>query len=145
MMNSVNEIQHQEGLRRIVVFGKGGVGKTTVAASLSILYHQHGSRVLHVGCDPKHDAHLKHSPDGSVQTVMDEFIRLRGGMGPEEVRDLIVTTDTGVDVLETGGPEPGKGCAGRAVSLVLRFVEETPRVAGINDEAVMMRQYSLAA
>ena len=113
-------------MRRLVVFGKGGIGKSTVCTNLSALISARGLRVLQIGCDPKHDSHLRHAIPGRVTTVMDAFIAGAGQLRPADLRNLVVTGGTGVDVLETGGPEPGKGCAGRAVDIVLDVIKEPP-------------------
>ena len=110
-------------MRRIVMLGKGGIGKSTLAANLAILSRLAGRRTLQIGCDPKHDSYLKHADEGTVETVMDRFARL-GRMNGAEVERLLVHGRTGVDVLEAGGPEPGKGCAGRAVSLTLDLLND---------------------
>lgn len=116
-------------MRLITLYGKGGIGKSTVAAAIASLYHLEGGRVLHVGCDPKHDASLRHAPLREVPTIMDELVRLRGRIGPKEFEEAIVEeTRTGVHVLECGGPEPGKGCAGRAVSLALNLLEASEKI-----------------
>ncbi|MDF1561701.1 MAG: nitrogenase iron protein [Deltaproteobacteria bacterium] len=112
-------------MRRIILFGKGGIGKSTLCSGLASVGASRDLRVLQVGCDPKHDSTLAHHRGEPVPTVMQEFLRLVGRMGPEDLQRLIVSTPTGVDVIETGGPEPGTGCAGRAVSLVLEMVRES--------------------
>ncbi len=118
-------------MRLITFYGKGGIGKSTVAAAVATLFRNNGGPVLHVGCDPKHDASLRHAPRRPVPTVMDELTRLRGNMGPRELEAAIVAeTQTGVHVLECGGPEPGRGCAGRAVSLALNLLEASERFKG---------------
>jgi nitrogenase iron protein NifH len=111
-------------MRRIVFLGKGGVGKTTIACNMAILFARSGKKVLQIGCDPKHDSAYKHTEDSKITTVMDEFIRLRNNLSPGDLRNLIVKGRTGVYCMEVGGPIPGKGCAGRAVSLVLNFLKE---------------------
>jgi nitrogenase subunit NifH len=113
-------------MRRLVVFGKGGIGKSTICTNLSTLFCQRGDRVLQIGCDPKHDSHLRHAIPGGVTTVMEAFMARAGSLRPGDLRELVVTGGTGVDVLETGGPEPGRGCAGRAVDIVLDVIKEPP-------------------
>ena len=41
---------------KLAVYGKGGVGKSTVSCNLSIALAKRGKRVLQIGCDPKHDS-----------------------------------------------------------------------------------------
>jgi len=120
-------------MRRLVVFGKGGIGKSTICTNLAALLSRRGERVLQIGCDPKHDSHLRHDVPGGVTTVMDAFLTSSGTLRPEDLRDLVVTGGTGVDVLETGGPEPGRGCAGRAVDIVLDVINEPPALVDSYD------------
>ena len=58
------------------LIGKGGVGKTFVAAHLSLAMAESGLRTLLVGCDQKHDTHrmLTRQP---MSSLMDE-LRVRG-------------------------------------------------------------------
>ncbi len=114
-------------MRRIVVLGKGGIGKSTVIANLAILSQRTGLRTLQIGCDPKHDSYLKHAEEGSVETVIARFARL-GRMNGPELERLIVTGRTGVDVLEAGGPEPGQGCAGRVISVTLDLLNDYEKI-----------------
>ena len=41
--------------KRIALYGKGGIGKTTVAVNTALCMARRGYRVLLVGCDPKQD------------------------------------------------------------------------------------------
>ena len=59
-------------METIAVYGKGGIGKSVVATSLSVLFAQSGRRVLHVGCDPKHDsAQRLLKTSANIRTVLD--------------------------------------------------------------------------
>jgi nitrogenase subunit NifH len=118
------------------VFGKGGIGKSTVCTNLAILLHQRGERTLQIGCDPKHDSHMRHAMPGPITTVMDAFVARAGRITPKDIRDLVVIGGTGVHVLETGGPEPGRGCAGRAVDIVLDVIKEPPALTDDYDVVV---------
>ena len=108
-------------MERLVFFGKGGIGKSTIASNLSALYALAGRRVLHVGCDPKHDSTMGLAPDGYVSTFVEQALREgRSGAGIRPV-----TGRFGVDLFEAGGPEPGVGCAGRGISLMLESFKES--------------------
>ncbi|MBM4386478.1 MAG: AAA family ATPase [Deltaproteobacteria bacterium] len=111
-------------MQRLAFFGKGGIGKTTIASNIAILFTLGGNRVLQIGCDPKHDSAYKHVSEESVTTVMDAFIRQRNNLSLSDLRNLVVKGRTGVYCLEIGGPVPGRGCAGRAVSMVLNYISE---------------------
>lgn len=106
----------------IVVCGKGGVGKSTIVTNLAVIAVRRGMKTLQVGCDPKHDSTSRHF-DRSLPTVMSVFKEL-GRMDRTQIARLIQQGRTGVFCIEAGGPQPGEGCAGRAVSLLLEFMTE---------------------
>ena len=110
----------------IVVFGKGGIGKSTISSNLSTIYALQGRKVLHVGCDPKHDSTLGLVDGGLIETFMEKYARLFGVRDRAELQpsDLIVRSRLGIDCVEAGGPEPGVGCAGRGISLMLEALQD---------------------
>ncbi len=107
----------------VVIYGKGGVGKSTVCAHLAVCLAAQGRRVLLLGCDPKADSSLRllggKRPPTIVEMVSGQFSR--------KFSSLVVGSTAGVDVLETGGPEPGQGCGGRGVATLCQFLEEHAR------------------
>lgn len=112
---------------KVAFFGKGGIGKSTIAANLSALAALDGLRVLHVGCDPKHDSTVALVERRDMVTFMDKLVT-KFGSGQRAkwtVEDLISHGRLGVDCVEAGGPEPGVGCAGRGISLMLDTFAET--------------------
>lgn len=110
----------------IVVFGKGGIGKSTISSNLSTVYALQGRKVLHVGCDPKHDSTLGLVDGGLIETFMEKYSRLFGVRDRAELKpsDLMVRSRLGIDCVEAGGPEPGVGCAGRGISLMLEALQD---------------------
>ena len=50
-------------MKRICVYGKGGIGKSTAVSNLAAAMAQAGKRVAVVGCDPKADSTR---PDGAA-------------------------------------------------------------------------------
>lgn len=107
-------------MERLVVFGKGGIGKSTVASNLSASLAASGKRVLHVGCDPKHDSTAALLGGRMIQPVVDTIQRVRG-VRPE---DIVTRSHTGVDCVEAGGPEAGVGCGGRGITRMLEIFRE---------------------
>lgn len=61
-------------MEKFIICGKGGIGKSTIAANLSAVYALQGYKVLLVGCDPKHDSTVFISKEATKHTVMDEFL-----------------------------------------------------------------------
>jgi len=98
---------------RIALYGKGGIGKSTMAANLSAALAGHGKRVLQIGCDPKHDSTRLLLAGQRATTVLD-YLR---ETPPDQQRlaDVLHVGSGGVVCVEAGGPEPGVGCAGRGI------------------------------
>ena len=109
-------------MHRIAFYGKGGIGKSTIATSASLTLSRRGMRVLHVGCDPKHDSSLVLVKDtDQFKTVIDQIFDGAEDLEPE---DLIMEGIEGIDCVESGGPQAGRGCGGRAVSRSFELFEE---------------------
>lgn len=107
--------------RRIAIYGKGGIGKSTVATSLSMVFALAGRRVLHVGCDPKADSSLR-LIDGQAKPHVLDVLLDRGRH--VTVDDILSIGRHGVEFIEAGGPEPGSGCAGRGVAVMIERLEQ---------------------
>jgi len=106
-------------MERIVFFGKGGIGKSTTASNISATLAAEGRRVLHVGCDPKHDSTVALLRGTMIEPVVDRIHSLAG-----LTADRVVTrSHLGVDCVEAGGPEAGVGCGGRGISRMLEIFQ----------------------
>ncbi|MCX5795631.1 MAG: nitrogenase iron protein [Elusimicrobia bacterium] len=103
-------------MERIALFGKGGGGKSTIATNLSYLYAKSGLRVFHVGCDPKRDSTLRLLGRRARTSVADVAF-------PGDPRQAIERSADGIDCVETGGPVPGVGCAGRGIIMAMEHFE----------------------
>jgi nitrogenase iron protein NifH len=100
-------------MHKIAIYGKGGIGKSTISSHLSAVFAQRGMKVLHVGCDPKHDSTMRIAPPFGVPTVIE---LLRQNPGALRSRSFVKKGRFGIDLVECGGPEPGAGCGGRGVA-----------------------------
>lgn len=107
---------------RWVIFGKGGIGKSTICANLSLILALRKFKVLHVGCDPKHDSSVRLTGNVSIPTVLERF---DGGRLDITAEDLVHHGRLGIDCIEAGGPKAGVGCAGRGISRMLELVESS--------------------
>jgi nitrogenase iron protein NifH len=109
-------------MENIAFYGKGGIGKSTVAAGVSLSLALSGKRVLHVGCDPKHDSTAVLARKGPAVTVLDQLFRR-----PVEAlrrEDIVMPGIHNIDCVEAGGPQSGVGCGGRAVSRMFEIFEQ---------------------
>jgi nitrogenase iron protein NifH len=108
-------------MRSIAFYGKGGIGKTTIACCMSILFASDGKRTLHIGCDPKHDSCYKIVPEEKLRTVMG-LLQSHPEQYMPSREDAIMIGYKGIHCIESGGPEPGTGCAGRGISKTLEAI-----------------------
>ena len=107
-------------MKKIAIYGKGGIGKSTTVSNLSAAMAAMGLTVLQVGCDPKADSTRNLTGGTSIATVL-EILRKSGDV---ELDDLVVKSSTGVLCVEAGGPVPGVGCAGRGIITAFEKLEE---------------------
>ena len=107
-------------LRQIAIYGKGGIGKSTTTQNLTAGLVEHGKKVMVVGCDPKADS-TRLLLGGLAQKTVLDTIRDEG----EDVElDKIVREGYGgTGCVESGGPEPGVGCAGRGIITSINMLE----------------------
>ncbi|NLM06494.1 MAG: AAA family ATPase [Tissierellia bacterium] len=104
---------------KIAIYGKGGIGKSTTISNLSAAFSKLGYRVMQIGCDPKADSTRTLLGGKRIPTVLDQ---MRTG---EDVslKDLIYQGDGGVFCIESGGPIPGRGCAGKGIVTAFEKLE----------------------
>jgi nitrogenase iron protein NifH len=107
-------------LRQIAIYGKGGIGKSTTTQNLTAGLCEHGKKVMVVGCDPKADS-TRLLLGGLAQKTVLDTIREEG----EDISlDRIMKVGYGgTKCVESGGPEPGVGCAGRGIITSINMLE----------------------
>jgi nitrogenase iron protein len=112
---------------RLAIYGKGGIGKSTVSSNLSAALSSKGRRVLQIGCDPKHDSTRLLLGGRRPRTVL-EYLR-ETEPAHRKLDDVLEIGVNGTMCVEAGGPEPGVGCAGRGIITTFDLLDEL----GISD------------
>jgi nitrogenase iron protein NifH len=110
-------------MRQIAIYGKGGIGKSTTTQNTVSALAEAGYKSMIVGCDPKADATRLILNKKAQATVMD-MAREKGTVEDLEISDVLLEGFKGIKCAESGGPEPGVGCAGRGVITAINFLEE---------------------
>ena len=95
-------------MKKIAVYGKGGIGKSTTVSNLAVALAEKGYKVMQIGCDPKADSTIQLRHGKEIPTVLEMFQQKKQNLK-----------------LEAGGPTPGLGCAGRGIITALEKLEET--------------------
>jgi nitrogenase iron protein NifH len=113
-------------MRQIAFYGKGGIGKSTTQQNTMAAMAEMGKRIMIVGCDPKADSTrlILHS---KAQNSILELAAEAGSVEDLELDDVMDASknpDWSIRCVESGGPEPGVGCAGRGVITSIGFLEE---------------------
>lgn len=108
-------------MRKIAIYGKGGIGKSTTVSNLSRALAMEGLTVMQIGCDPKADSTKNLTGGVRIPTILDT---MREKKQQVRLEDLIHLGDGGVLCLEAGGPRPGIGCAGRGIITAFETLEK---------------------
>ncbi|MDD3569476.1 MAG: nitrogenase iron protein [Lachnospiraceae bacterium] len=108
-------------MRQVAIYGKGGIGKSTTTQNLTAGLAEMGKKVMIVGCDPKADS-TRLVLGGLAQKTVLDTLREEG----EDIDlDYIMKTGYGdIKGVESGGPEPGVGCAGRGIITSINLLEQ---------------------
>ncbi|XSG84962.1 MAG: nitrogenase iron protein [Methylohalobius sp. ZOD2] len=110
-------------LRQCAIYGKGGIGKSTTTQNLVAALAEAGKKVMIVGCDPKADSTRLMLHSKAQNTIM-HLAADAGSVEDLELEDVLKMGYSDVKCVESGGPEPGVGCAGRGVITAINFLEE---------------------
>ena len=107
---------------KLAIYGKGGIGKSTCTANLAAAFAVLGKRVIQIGCDPKADSTINLLGGTPVIPVMN-YLR-EHDEEPEKIEEISKTGFGNILCIETGGPTPGLGCAGRGIINTFSLLEE---------------------
>jgi len=107
-------------MRQVAIYGKGGIGKSTTTQNLTAGLGEMGKNVMIVGCDPKADS-TRLILGGLAQKSVLDTLREEGE--EVELENIMKTGVFGIRCVESGGPEPGVGCAGRGIITSINMLE----------------------
>lgn len=102
--------------KRIAIYGKGGIGKSTIVSNIAAAYAE-DRQVLVIGCDPKADT-TRTLVGKRIPTILD-VVREKKDATTDEI---LFKGYKDVKCVESGGPEPGVGCAGRGVIVAMKLL-----------------------
>lgn len=108
-------------MKKIAIYGKGGIGKSTTTSALSAAVSKMGYKVMQIGCDPKADSTINLTNGRPVTPVMN-YLKENGKC--DSLQDIVVEGFNGIVCAEAGGPTPGLGCAGRGIIATFNTLEE---------------------
>jgi len=116
-------------MRKIAIYGKGGIGKSTTTQNTVAGLVEMGKNIMVVGCDPKADSTRLLLGGLAQRTVLDT---LREEGEDVELDDVRKSGFGGTLCVESGGPEPGVGCAGRGIITSINLLEQLGAYSGEN-------------
>ncbi len=108
-------------MRKVAIYGKGGIGKSTTTQNTVAALAEMGKKVMIVGCDPKADSTRLMLGGLAQKTVLDT---LREEGEDVELEDVRKAGFSNTLCVESGGPEPGVGCAGRGIITSINLLEQ---------------------
>ena len=108
-------------MKKIAIYGKGGIGKSTTTSALSAAVSSLGYKVMQIGCDPKADSTINLINGKPITPVMN-YLKEYGRCS--SLDDIVVEGYNGIVCVEAGGPTPGLGCAGRGIIAAFDVLED---------------------
>lgn len=109
-------------MKEIAIYGKGGIGKSTLSSNISAALSMAGKKVLQIGCDPKHDSTRLLMGGKRITTVLD-YIKCMNPTG-YKTEDILARGFRETGCIEAGGPTPGVGCAGRGIITAFELIDK---------------------
>ncbi|OON98327.1 MAG: nitrogenase iron protein [Epulopiscium sp. Nele67-Bin005] len=121
-------------MKKIAIYGKGGIGKSTTTSNLSAALSEKGYKVMQIGCDPKADSVKNLMAGKKIPTVLEQLKEKGDDL---ELSDIVFEGYNGVLCVESGGPTPGIGCAGRGIISAFEKLEELEAFEEYNPDIVI--------
>ena len=106
---------------KVAIYGKGGIGKSTVTSSISAALGLEGYSVMQLGCDPKTDSTINLLGGTPPQPIL-QYLQEQGR--PTSLDAIVKRGFGSVACLEVGGPTPGVGCFGRGMLTAFELLDE---------------------
>ncbi|MFA5313076.1 MAG: nitrogenase iron protein NifH [Methanomassiliicoccales archaeon] len=106
-------------MKQIAIYGKGGIGKSTISANLAASFAERGKRTWYIGCDPKADGSMTLLQGRKMPTFLEQ---MKDGMTPKDYE--VAIGYKGVRAIEIGGPVAGVGCAGRGIIVAVQALSK---------------------
>src|SRR5665647_933729 len=107
-------------MRQVAIYGKGGIGKSTTTQNLTAGLAEMGKQIMVVGCDPKADS-TRLLLGGLAQKSVLDTLREEGD--DVDLESILKPGYRNIRCVESGGPEPGVGCAGRGIITSINMLE----------------------
>ncbi|MDU1315180.1 nucleotide-binding protein [Clostridium septicum] len=124
----------EKKVRKIAIYGKGGIGKSTTTSNLSAALSHLGFKVMQIGCDPKADSTKNLMGGKRIPTVLEQLKEKGDDLSLE---DIVFNGYNGVLCVESGGPTPGIGCAGRGIISAFEKLEELEAFETYNPDVIL--------
>ena len=93
-----------------------------MTSNLAAAFAYLGKKVIQIGCDPKADSTLNLLGGKLLEPVMN-YLREHDD-DPQTIEEISRVGYGGVLCIETGGPTPGLGCAGRGIIATFDLLED---------------------
>lgn len=133
MNNLLNTVSIAPYVRRIAIYGKGGIGKSTTSANITAALADKGLRVMQIGCDPKADSTRLLVGNKRYPSVLESLRE-----NPDVQLDEIVHEGYGSSLcVECGGPRPGMGCAGRGIIAAFDTLEKLGAIQKYDPDVII--------
>ena len=119
---------------KVAIYGKGGIGKSTVSSSISAALGLEGRKVMQIGCDPKTDSTIN-LLGGTPPPPILQYLQEHGR--PARLDDIALRGFGGAVCMEVGGPTPGVGCFGRGMLTAFELLEDMDAYAKHQPDVVL--------